>query len=110
AVVAIVFLILRPPPCPPIFPYTSLFRSRLPGRAGRTWKPGWRTRQIPDSGFSLFLLTLYSPSRAAILFTAYHHGPHRLARLKLRSEEHTSELQSREKLVCRLLLEKNIHS
>src|SRR3712207_1012444 len=38
--------------------------------------------------------------------TAYHEAGHALASMHLRSEEHTSELQSRQYLVCRLLLEK----
>src|SRR3712207_8421841 len=51
------------------------------------------------------------PQRAAPRVTAADHGlaavlGHRHARRRVRSEEHTSELQSRQYLVCRLLLEK----
>src|SRR5436309_5402151 len=68
---------IRRPPRSTLFPYTTLFRSRSE----------WST---------------------------VHHGPRVVLRMvirgqrdgALRSEEHTSELQSRENLVCRLLLEK----
>src|SRR6266576_6546603 len=64
------FLMIRRPPRSTLFPYTTLFRSRLP------WS---RARSTPSR----------SPSPP-----------------EARSEEHTSELQSRRDLVCRLLLEK----
>src|SRR5690606_41378598 len=73
---------LRPQPSTTLFPYSTLFRSAA-GREGRTRDAvhhGARARGI-------------HPARAP-WWTAS------------RSEEHTSELQSREKLVCRLLLEK----
>src|SRR5437762_8156036 len=88
---------LRPPPRSTLFPYTTLFRSQ--GVAGA---PG-HTQQDKEQG-----LRLPAPSAAA---------RHRLLCLlpdlrcekvsqALRSEEHTSELQSPMYLVCRLLLEK----
>src|SRR5690554_7175881 len=79
-------LILSRPPRSTLFPYTTLFRS---GR--RT--PGCR-RGVPPAG---------SAKRASA--RGY---PRRGARFAepARSEEHTSELQSRPHLVCRLLLEK----
>src|SRR5690606_41643536 len=51
---------------------------------------------------------LHRPAQVQPLPVAAHHGdrPHWQARRGARSEEHTSELQSRENLVCRLLLEK----
>src|SRR5207249_9784461 len=79
------FLMLRRPPRSTLFPYTTLFRSRqatpLRWRALQTWPSPASSR----SGSSA-----------------------RLARARSwrRSEEHTSELQSRFDLVCRLLLEK----
>src|SRR5207302_9889343 len=77
------FLLTRPPPTPTLFPYTTLFRSPSRVRAaGRS-----RRRSVPSGN------TSNGSSRA-------------LPKGKLRSEEHTSELQSRENLVCRLLLEK----
>src|SRR3712207_8622748 len=95
------FLMIRRPPRSTLFPYTTLFRSlralslvvdppatlRVAMRAGRSRRS--RPRCSPE-GFSLETAdsrTIFSP-RAR------------------RSEEHTSELQSRQYLVCRLLLEK----
>src|SRR2546422_10950495 len=75
------FLMIRRPPRSTLFPYTTLFRSRL--RLGRQ-----RTRgQLQREG----------QLRPRLLFPGRGVG---------RSEEHTSELQSRLHLVCRLLLEK----
>src|SRR5687768_17742543 len=80
---------LRRPPRSTLFPYTTLFRSV--GRAGR--RGARRERRDGD---------LLRPSDRVGA------GRRRLRRLLgiLRSEEHTSELQSRLHLVCRLLLEK----
>src|SRR6266536_5395634 len=71
------FLMIRRPPRSTLFPYTTLFRSH-PTRGCETAPP----RSGPGRGS-----TARSPRR-------------------VRSEEHTSELQSRVDLVCRLLLEK----
>src|SRR5437867_13100361 len=71
------FLMLRRPPRSTLFPYTTLFRSRR-GRHGAR------------------LLGLHHPVVR----------PAEAVRRRLRSEEHTSELQSPYDLVCRLLLEK----
>src|SRR5467141_4468507 len=77
------FLMIRRPPRSTLFPYTTLFRSRRrsPGNC-RNPRPDTACRRDP--------------------------GPLRLGRSRprLRSEEHTSELQSHLNLVCRLLLEK----
>src|SRR5436309_15164181 len=82
------FLMIRLPPSSTLFPYTTLFRSkrggasdpqgggRLPPPVARRGRLSLQVRRRPD----------------------LHGEP--------RSEEHTSELQSRENLVCRLLLEK----
>src|SRR5438105_10338741 len=75
---------LRPPPRSTLFPYTTLFRSARPCRTARP-----STRTIPSAS---------SASTAATAQAATH--------WRRRSEEHTSELQSRVDLVCRLLLEK----
>src|SRR5437764_11711729 len=87
----------RRPPRSTLFPYTTLFRSRRGGLCGaRPAACG------PGDARGAF------PGRAAPLAAARAH-PHRLAgshRLEMRSEEHTSELQSPMYLVCRLLLEK----
>src|SRR2546427_5765978 len=76
------FLMIRRPPRSTLFPYTTLFRSRLT-------RPKLSWRSISRSS----LLTMRP--RASV----------GLGRVR-RSEEHTSELQSQSNLVCRLLLEK----
>src|SRR3712207_8265486 len=83
---------LRRPPRSTLFPYTTLFRSRpaLSRRAGAT--AGGRRAGGGASGGA--------PGSAAA-----RGRPRRRSR-STRSEEHTSELQSRQYLVCRLLLEK----
>src|SRR3712207_6850417 len=92
---------IRRPPRSTLFPYTTLFRSALhvprqpAARVGRH-----AARAGPADG------TAYAAGRAAVRARRAV----RVARV-LRSEEHTSELQSRQYLVCRLLLEKkHIHS
>src|SRR3712207_7608685 len=72
------FLMIRRPPRSTLFPYTTLFRSASP--------PGFGS----------------CPSGRA-LRRSHRRGSSRSAR----SEEHTSELQSRQYLVCRILFEKN---
>src|SRR5690348_17645427 len=76
---------IRRPPRSTLFPYTTLFRSARTARgraAARRWQPaGFRRRQRRDLS-------------------------DRLRQGLIRSEEHTSELQSPVHLVCRLLLEK----
>src|SRR5205823_14808430 len=78
------FFLLRPPPCSTLFPYTTLFRSI-------------GTLVGPVLGAMVFILiqeVLSSYTEHWMIFTG------------VRSEEHTSELQSLAYLVCRLLLEK----
>src|SRR5437868_8307471 len=77
-----------PPPRSTLFPYTTLFRSDL-----------WICiADLPFRGASRVGTRADLGYRSARLFP-FHHVPDR-------SEEHTSELQSRFDLVCRLLLEK----
>src|SRR5690606_41333864 len=89
----------RPPP-PPLFPYTTLFRS---GRAHRAATAG-HGRRPPR------LHRAHRPSRPPPRRSHPFRSVHPFVVLRPdrrgRSEEHTSELQSRENLVCRLLLEK----
>src|SRR3712207_7284909 len=84
------FLMIRRPPRSTLFPYTTLFRSnhRPPARP-RRWSRTHRRRPRRRSGRHLRGLR-----RGGVLDRG------------VRSEEHTSELQSRQYLVCRLLLEK----
>src|SRR3712207_8120784 len=91
---------IRRPPRSTLFPYTTLFRSAAP------------LQQLADAGKTVTVL------RAVPTTGGVHLGPQFLnlessapdciARVGEvhRSEEHTSELQSRQYLVCRLLLEK----
>src|SRR5262245_63209647 len=77
---------IRPPPIPTLFPYTTLFRSTpRPNRSTRNRCGCCSTGRCP-----------YRERR-------------RTSRPGCRSEEHTSELQSLRHLVCRLLLEKKKH-
>src|SRR2546428_14191475 len=71
------FLMIRRPPRSTLFPYTTLFRSQALVEAEASGVGKWPGATLPDIG-----------------------------QLTARSEEHTSELQSRSDLVCRLLLEK----
>src|SRR3989475_6125848 len=77
---------IRRPPRSTLFPYTTLFRSIETG-ARKFVVDFTRTGYIDSSGLGV----LVSLSK------------------KIRSEEHTSELQSQSNLVCRLLLEKKKH-
>src|SRR5207248_10380420 len=98
---------LPTPPRPPLFPYTTLFRSG-PGSARRARQPA--VSHIPRRSF----LEACAATAAIPLFKGFvpmtQNKPHvahasRNERLG-RSEEHTSELQSPYDIVCRLLLEK----
>src|SRR3712207_8909010 len=88
---------IRRPPRSTLFPYTTLFRSDRPGQRPRRLAahPGQRLR-----GDRLPHLARPHPSLAGRLDVEHVLGD------RARSEEHTSELQSRQYLVCRLLLEK----
>src|SRR2546422_6155617 len=77
------FLMIRRPPRSTLFPYTTLFRS-ITSREGAS---------VAKIGFNVF-------------GSARNETTSRPPDLPIRSEEHTSELQSRLHLVCRLLLEK----
>src|SRR3712207_6891793 len=85
---------IRRPPRSTLFPYTTLFRSALDDREGERHGPlqaaGGHVRTVDQQGHGATLA-----EAAAVVVEAH-----------LRSEEHTSELQSRQYLVCRLLLEK----
>src|SRR5207302_6732866 len=99
-----------PPPPPTLFPYTTLFRSRPTLRSAArpliTRLPstpiGTPLRYVFLS-FSACLLVSLSGVRSGRTTNA---RPSPITTSARRSEEHTSELQSRENLVCRLLLEK----
>src|SRR5690606_41906605 len=91
---------LRPPPTYPLFPYTTLFRSHT----GSINLTVYETTGKDDESTIKNLYKLHHFERVLI---AGGDGTIKLVAEALeRSEEHTSELQSRENLVCRLLLEK----
>src|SRR3712207_7659830 len=92
---------IRRPPRSTLFPYTTLFRSRLRDHQAPFLGPArhrdWADLHLPDP--ELALVHSAVPGRRSA-------GPGRQPGRADRSEEHTSELQSRQYLVCRLLLEK----
>src|SRR3712207_8257526 len=100
---------IRRPPRSTLFPYTTLFRSALAGRQGDRLAGRHRRAEVRRAvriprellradhpvvppGLRLRLRVVHDPVLGA------------------RSEEHTSELQSRQYLVCRLLLEKKLNT
>src|SRR5438874_6668058 len=89
---------IRRPPGPTLFPYTTLFRSKTGGvsaywgNSGPGTTDNAQTLQQPGTAFQPFDLV-----------AALQQG---IGPSSVRSEEHTSELQSRRDIVCRLLLEK----
>src|SRR3712207_6923886 len=95
---------IRRPPRSTLFPYTTLFRSRRtsrPASGGRRRARGRRAGRpstAPGDGRA-------APARRRRARGA-RRSPACAGRRPCRSEEHTSELQSRQYLVCRLLLEK----
>src|SRR5690349_21972223 len=98
---------LPPPPRSTLFPYTTLFRSL-----------GQRQQLATGAGheFDIRGALSFGTQQCYVLVRNYQGGcgrthvldglPENLPQLLRRSEEHTSELQSRRDLVCRLLLEK----
>src|SRR5690606_41401325 len=104
------FAVNRHPARSALFPYTRLCRSlrRRPLRGGGAkdlQSSRASARTLCDGARRPPLTILRARERARRLF----HGARRLGARARRSEEHTSELQSRENLVCRLLLEKKKH-
>src|SRR2546430_12709289 len=89
---------IRRPPRSTLFPYTTLFRSRPVRRPARLLRrpPGTGGFRMPTSQASAVWEGKLKDGKGT--FTAGSGA--------LRSEEHTSELQSQSNLVCRLLLEK----
>src|SRR5687768_17663849 len=94
----LVLIVLLRPPRPTLFPYTTLFRSKLREtvKAGRSCVLDLLNYRKDGSSFwcSLGISPVRDEAGQVVNFVG------------VRSEEHTSELQSRLHLVCRLLLEK----
>src|SRR5436309_9565078 len=95
--------ILQRPSCSTLFPYTTLFRSFGPVRTVARISP-LQPGRIFGHGGRLCRVLPHSDERREAAGRSARMGDH--PRIPVRSEEHTSELQSRENLVCRLLLEK----
>src|SRR3712207_8386849 len=95
---------IRRPPRSTLFPYTTLFRSRRDGASLKAWEP-----QVAQAAGGLAHLGGRALLRGAhpLVDRGQNHVLQQIRVLGVRSEEHTSELQSRQYLVCRLLLEKN---
>src|SRR5437868_10496732 len=96
-----------PPPRPPLFPYTTLFRSD----ALEPLKRALNAEKITADALPTDLRATYVSRDGRYRVQAFPAGKGADAEslkrfLTARSEEHTSELQSRFDLVCRLLLEK----
>src|SRR5688572_31120977 len=90
---------LRPPPRSTLFPYTTLFRSVGPvcdavAGVGRADRDIACRNGLDGAVVAVFRCALQNIEKLRITF------------MYMRSEEHTSELQSQSNLVCRLLLEK----
>src|SRR2546428_13976615 len=122
---------IRRPRRSPLFPYTTLFRSDNPavrrvihwgpprtleayyqeaGRAGRDGRSSqcalfWRPEDF-DPGDTTLAVRRYVEARGCRRAMLLEYFGERMELCAGRSEEHTSELQSRSDLVCRLLLEK----
>src|SRR5438309_5872545 len=86
-------------PISTLFPYTTLFRSRASELSD--FVPDAIPPVALPSGFRVLMDRALAGEEVV-----YFHGGDPASVLKLRSEEHTSELQSQFHLVCRLLLEK----
>src|SRR5438477_5646527 len=95
---------IRRPPSSPLFPYTTLFRSRIRAALSRRAVVlhvvlGLRLRRrLGRAGLAHRVRVAHDACAACTCCSS-----------EVRSEEHTSELQSHVNLVCRLLLEKKNH-
>src|SRR3712207_8610558 len=91
---------IRRPPRSTLFPYTTLFRSRVVWKTASEAALGLLLRDVREApGARAGPLRTHVPLQNVL--RRLHHED-----FMRRSEEHTSELQSRQYLVCRLLLEK----
>src|SRR5436190_7125398 len=86
----IFFLMIRLPPRSPLFPYTTLFRSKH----GHHCVSAAQLKKLSEVSHLIYELANLEPNKRQAFVD------------QMRSEEHTSELQSHSDLVCRLLLEK----
>src|SRR3712207_8653961 len=94
--ISVIVLMIRRPPRSTLFPYTTLFRAEHPQWIPTDWQARLDPRAGPDQGRLYRVFPVGVKPRPLP----------RLDKLDARSEEHTSELQSRPYLVCRLPFEK----
>src|SRR5699024_12586172 len=103
-------MLMRPPPSPPLFPYTTLFRSENPALPEDTLDLAERLDPVRtllrrtaggDRAAASALVDVLGPRIHGL--AVHVTGSSARAGKLTRSEEHTSELQSRFDLVCRLL-------
>src|SRR5258708_25313327 len=100
---------IRRPPRSTLFPYTTLFRSaRLAITTPQALWQRWLQGRAPRVGTAYLLSLTTSTARSSSSSGGMKPSGCRSSRPP-RSEEHTSELQSPDHLVCRLLLEKKQH-
>src|SRR5690606_41494829 len=101
------FSLIRRPPSSTLFPYTTLFRSFISykGADASLSADSSQFSNLQESGYHRTATEMRN--RNSVLQQVYGLDmTYRTSDFQVRSEEHTSELQSRENLVCRLLLEK----
>src|SRR3712207_7702461 len=94
---------IRRPPRSTLFPYTTLFRSLWQSRFGADPNIVGKTFQLRRVPFTIIGV---APQEFNGVSLGHRHDLWITFAAEARSEEHTSELQSRQYLVCRLLLEK----
>src|SRR3712207_8389995 len=95
---------IRLPPISTLFPYTTLFLSRDLGRVREDADPEDAAAMLLGACFQrAFFKSFFGEGAASVQDGDFVEG---IVQTLMRSEEHTSELQSRQYLVCRLLLEK----
>src|SRR5690606_41980182 len=97
SLVSFFFLSVLPPPRSTLFPYTTLFRSKHLAAVINKGGSGKVNDKLEELGIQVLGEIPFDPK--LMQADLEKQAP-------IRSEEHTSELQSRENLVCRLLLEK----
>src|SRR3712207_8348796 len=92
---------IRRPPRSTLFPYTTLFRS---ANAMGVWRAP--EDRVEELGFQMASFAAVSHCYQRPIYSDWPYNIFTMVHGRTRSEEHTSELQSRQYLVCRLLLEK----
>src|SRR3712207_8986364 len=94
------FLMIRRPPRSTLFPYTTLFRSK------QFVERVWEWKQQSGNTITMQMRRMGDSVDWSHEYFTMDENLSKIVTETFRSEEHTSELQSRQYLVCRLLLEK----